>query len=121
MGPIPEQSLRAVGRYCSNLSRRPPAGKTCLSLTSRVVSSKGATLRGPRPRPLNAHPPPTERHLTSLMAVTHSGPLGVPGLLPEARCCSSPRASLLISAQLRGTSWRAGGAEVDQAWSPSLG
>ena len=29
-----------IGRYCSNLSRRPPAGKTCLSLTSRVVSSK---------------------------------------------------------------------------------
>jgi hypothetical protein len=29
-----------IGRYCSNLSRRPPAGKTCLSLTSRAVSSK---------------------------------------------------------------------------------
>src|SRR5437763_3930022 len=29
-----------IGRYCSDLSRRPPAGKTCLSLTSRAVSSK---------------------------------------------------------------------------------
>jgi hypothetical protein len=28
-----------IGRYCSNLSRRPPAGKPCLSLTSRAVSS----------------------------------------------------------------------------------
>ncbi len=27
------------GRYCSNLSRRPTAGKICLSLTSRAVSS----------------------------------------------------------------------------------
>ena len=53
---------------------------------------KELTLRGPRPRPLNAHPPPTERHLTSRMAVTHSGPLGVPGLLLKAGCCSSPTA-----------------------------
>jgi hypothetical protein len=29
-----------IGRYCSSLLRRPPAGKTCLSLTSRAVSSK---------------------------------------------------------------------------------
>ncbi len=29
-----------IGRYCSILSRRPPPGKTCLSLTSRAVSSK---------------------------------------------------------------------------------
>jgi hypothetical protein len=29
-----------IGRYCSNLSRRPSAGKICLSLTSRAVSSK---------------------------------------------------------------------------------
>jgi hypothetical protein len=34
-------SRRAViGRYCSDLSRRPPAGNPCLSLTSRVVSPK---------------------------------------------------------------------------------
>ena len=29
-----------IGRCCSNPSRRPPAGKTCLSSTSRAVSSK---------------------------------------------------------------------------------
>src|SRR5204863_5787128 len=29
-----------IGRHCSSLLRRPPAGKTCLSLTSRAVSSK---------------------------------------------------------------------------------
>ena len=34
------ESRAVIGRYCSNLSRRPPAGKTCLSLTSRAVSSK---------------------------------------------------------------------------------
>ncbi len=28
-----------IGRCCSILSRRPPAGKTCLTLTSRAVSS----------------------------------------------------------------------------------
>ena len=34
------QGRAVIGRYCSILSRRPPAGKTCLSLTSRAVSSK---------------------------------------------------------------------------------
>ena len=34
------RSRAVIGRYCSILSRRPPAGKTCLSLTSRAVSSE---------------------------------------------------------------------------------
>ena len=34
------QMWAVIGRCCSILSRRPPAGKTCLSLTSRAVSSK---------------------------------------------------------------------------------
>jgi hypothetical protein len=29
-----------IGCRCSNPSRRPSAGKTCLSLTSRAISSK---------------------------------------------------------------------------------
>ena len=42
-------STKAVfGRYCSNFSRRPSPGKTCLSLTSRAVSSKATETPFPR-------------------------------------------------------------------------
>jgi len=98
-----ERPNRQPGSAASNTNARTNGVRW-----SSTASAKSAALAASSHR-LRAWRPTS---VTSPSAATQS----------RARSSStSPRASLLISARLRGTSWRGGGAEVDRAWSRSLG